>query len=300
MDNYLQINDLYKKYNTQVVLNKVNINIPQNKIFGLLGPNGAGKTSLIRTITQIIAPDSGTIHIKGALLSEKHNRLIGYLPEERGLYKKMKVGEQLLYLAQLKGLSKRDARVNIDNWSGRLGIDTWYEKRIEELSKGMQQKVQFIASVVHNPELLILDEPFSGFDPINTLQLKEEILKLKSNGTTIIFSTHRMDTVEELCDNIALINKGNILLEGNQYEIKSRYKSLTYKAVLSSKLQKPNYDFEIVSEIVNPQNMYEYEIKLKQGNSNDIIAYLISQSELISFNEKIPSMDEIFVQTVNN
>ncbi|TAG61464.1 MAG: ATP-binding cassette domain-containing protein, partial [Runella slithyformis] len=222
--NILETHDVVKQYAEHRALDGVSIAIPKGSIFGLLGPNGAGKTSLIRIITQITAPDAGRVLFEGQPLRPDHIRQIGYLPEERGLYKKMKVGEQLLYLAQLKGLSEKQAMEKLKIWFKKFDIKTWWGKNVEDLSKGMQQKIQFVATVMHEPELIILDEPFSGFDPINANLIKDEILELKEKGSTIIFSTHRMESVEELCDHITLINKSKVVLNGSKKEVKDQFK----------------------------------------------------------------------------
>lgn len=224
----LEVKNIYKQYDKYTALNNVSLSIEPQKIFGLLGPNGAGKTSLIRIINQITGPDSGEIWFNGERLNQNHVNYIGYLPEERGLYKKMSVGEQVMYLAQLKGLKKADAKRKLQAWFKKFEIENWWDKKIEELSKGMQQKVQFIVTVLHEPKLLILDEPFSGFDPINAQLIKNEILELRDKGATIIFSTHNMGSVEELCDNIALINKSEKLLDGSVKDIRDKYKTNTY------------------------------------------------------------------------
>ena len=224
----LEVNNVVKKYGTKTALNNVSLSIPQGSIYGLLGPNGAGKTSLIRIINQITFPDSGSILLDGEKLSPAHVKHIGYMPEERGLYKSMKVGEQALYLAQLKGISKNDAKQQLKYWFDKLEIGDWWDKKIQELSKGMAQKIQFVVTVLHQPKLLIFDEPFSGFDPVNANIIKDEILELKQKGSTIIFSTHRMESVEELCDEIALIHKSNKLLDGSLIDIKKQYRSNTF------------------------------------------------------------------------
>ena len=234
MSHILEAHDIVKQYATHRALDGVSLNVPKGCIFGLLGPNGAGKTSLIRIITQITAPDEGYVLFDDQRLHPNHIQDIGYLPEERGLYKKMKVGEQLLYLAQLKGLSEREAMDKLKVWVKKFDIKTWWTKSIEDLSKGMQQKVQFVATVMHEPKLIILDEPFSGFDPINANLIKDEILELRQRGTTIIFSTHRMESVEELCDHIALVNKSRIILNGSKKEIKNQFKENSYSARPSS------------------------------------------------------------------
>ena len=225
----LSIQNVVKRYADHTALAGVSLEIPKGQIFGLLGPNGAGKTSLIRIINQITAPDEGKVLFDGELLQPKHVEQIGYLPEERGLYKKMKVGDQLMYLAQLKGLSKAEAQSRLKDWFIRLDIKDWWNKPVDDLSKGMQQKTQFIATVVHEPKLLILDEPFSGFDPINANMLKDEILALKERGTTILFSTHRMESVEELCDSMALINHAQVVLTGEKNEVRDQFKKHAYE-----------------------------------------------------------------------
>jgi ABC-2 type transport system ATP-binding protein len=260
-----------------------------------LGPNGAGKTSLIRIINQITAPDSGQIMFNGEPLSPKHVDQIGYLPEERGLYKKMKVGDQLLYLAQLKGMSKSEALSKLKDWFIRLDIKDWWNKPVDDLSKGMQQKTQFIATVVHEPKLLILDEPFSGFDPINANMLKDEILAIKDRGTTILFSTHRMETVEELCDDIALINHSRVVLAGEKVEVQNRYKQNKFKIRYLGNLPAELPGIEILA-----QNGLSATLKLGVGiSSNQAISQLIGHVELLEFQEIIPSFNDIFIQVVN-
>ena len=248
----LKVQNIEKRFINHLALEDVNVSIPENSIYGLLGPNGAGKTTLIRIINRITAPDKGEIFLKGKPLQPNDVNLIGYLPEERGLYKKMKVGEQALYLAQLKGLSKRDALKRLKFWFEKFEIQPWWDKKVEELSKGMAQKVQFVTTILHEPELLIFDEPFSGFDPINANLLKEEILELKKKGSTIIFSTHNMGSVEELCDHITLINKSKNILEGQIDDIKQKYKSNTYEISYNGdtdKLEKSlNEHYEIVEK----------------------------------------------------
>ena len=297
--NILKIAGVSKKYANHVALQDVNFEIPYHIIFGLLGPNGAGKTSLIRIITQITGADTGEIYFKGEPLKPDHIKNIGYLPEERGLYKKMKVGEQLLYLAQLKGLSKADATQKIKTWIERLDIGSWMNKNIEDLSKGMQQKVQFVATVMHEPELIILDEPFSGFDPINANIIKDEILALREKGSTIIFSTHRMESVEELCDNIALINRSRKVLDGSVKNIKNIYKTDTYLVEGAGRLMMLSPDFEVLEQSEN-NGLFRAAIRLKNNaKPNDLLRYLISVVEVHAFREKIPSINDIFIQTVN-
>lgn len=291
----LSIQNVVKRYADHTALAGVSLEIPKGQIFGLLGPNGAGKTSLIRIINQITAPDEGRVLFDGELLQPKHVEQIGYLPEERGLYKKMKVGEQLLYLAQLKGLSKAEAQNRLKDWFIRLDIKDWWNKQVDDLSKGMQQKTQFIATVVHEPKLLILDEPFSGFDPINANMLKDEILGLKERGTTILFSTHRMESVEELCDSIALINHSQVVLTGEKDEVRNRFKKFEYEISYSGKLA-DSKAFEVISIV--PENNRAL-IKLTQPDqTNQAIAALLKQVDLFEFKEVIPSFNDIFIQVV--
>ncbi|MHA8079532.1 ABC transporter ATP-binding protein [Aquirufa regiilacus] len=291
----LSIRNLGKRYADHVALSDVNLEIPKGKIFGLLGPNGAGKTSLIRIITQITGPDSGEILFDGEPLRLAHADQIGYLPEERGLYKKMKVGEQLLYLAQLKGMPKDEAIAKLKEWFIRLDIKEWWNKPVDDLSKGMQQKTQFIATVVHEPKLLILDEPFSGFDPINANMLKDEILAIKARGTTVLFSTHRMESVEELCDEIALINHAQVVLSGNKDEVQNRYKKNQFSI---------RFDGELLAipgiEIVSHESTGHAILRFSEGmGTNEAIALLIQHIRLLEFKEVIPSFNDIFIQVVS-
>ena len=281
--NYLEINNVSKSYGTKKVLNDISIKVPKQSIYGLLGPNGAGKTTLIRILNQITMPDSGQVLLDGKPLNPNDIANIGYLPEERGLYKKMKVGEQAIYLAQLKGMSRREADKRLRHWFTKFEIASWWDKKVEELSKGMQQKVQFIVTVIHEPKLLIFDEPFSGFDPINVNLLKHEILELREKGATILFSTHNMSSVEELCDNIMLINKGEKILEGSVREIKQQYKNHTYDVVY-----RPNEGGEEVRQTVS------------STNPNDLIRDILDKGELVSFNEILPSMNDIFINLVSS
>jgi ABC-2 type transport system ATP-binding protein len=291
----LSIKHVGKQYGAHTALRDINLEIPKGKIFGLLGPNGAGKTSLIRIITQITGPDSGEIYFDGEPLCLAHADQIGYLPEERGLYKKMKVGEQLLYLAQLKGMRKSEAISRLKDWFIRLDIKDWWDKPVDDLSKGMQQKAQFIATVVHEPKLLILDEPFTGFDPINANMLKEEILAIRNRGTTVLFSTHRMESVEELCDDIALINRAQVVLSGNKSEVQSRYKENQFFLRFSGSLPTTPSCFQIIST----QNDHTL-IKLAEGvGTNQAIAELIQHVDLIEFKEFIPSFNDIFIKVVS-
>jgi ABC-2 type transport system ATP-binding protein len=291
----LSIQNVVKRYADHTALAGVSLEIPKGEIFGLLGPNGAGKTSLIRIINQITAPDEGQVLFDGELLQPKHVEQIGYLPEERGLYKKMKVGDQLMYLAQLKGLSKAEALNRLKDWFIRLDIKDWWNKPVDDLSKGMQQKTQFIATVVHEPKLLILDEPFSGFDPINANMLKDEILGLKERGTTILFSTHRMESVEELCDSIALINHSQVVLTGEKDEVRNRFKKHAYEVRYSGDLRE-SAAYEIISKATENTSAI---IKLAQPDqTNPAIAALIKQVDLYEFKEVIPSFNDIFIQVV--
>lgn len=300
MNNILEVHNVVKRYSQHTALNDVSINIPKGVIFGLLGPNGAGKTSLIRIINQITGPDEGHVLFDGQKLNPQHIREIGYLPEERGLYKKMKVGEQLLYLAQLKGLSEKQALEKLKEWFIKFDIKTWWTKNVEDLSKGMQQKIQFVATVLHEPQLIILDEPFSGFDPINADLIKNEILELKEKGSTIIFSTHRMESVEELCDHIALINKSEKVLDGAKSEIKERFKTNTYNIKYSGELLTASNDFEVINTQKIEDNYLSSTIKLNAGTPvNQLIKQIIDQVELRSFGENIPTMNDIFKMVVN-
>ncbi|NJN26746.1 MAG: ABC transporter ATP-binding protein [Cyclobacteriaceae bacterium] len=297
--NILTANNIHKSYGDFKALNNVSLSIPEGSIFGLLGPNGAGKTTLIRIITQIIAADQGIVTINGEPLSSSHIREIGYLPEERGLYKKMKVGDHLLYLAQLKGLSKSEAMDRLKVWFKRFEIAEWWGKKVEDLSKGMQQKVQFVGTVLHNPRLLILDEPFSGFDPINANLIKDEILQLAEDGSTIIFSTHRMDSVEELCDHIVLLNKSEKILEGSKKEIKQTYKTNTFEICHKNPIETVEPGFQLLAQQAIEDGLYKTSIQIENGRGpNELLKSLINQVEVHSFMEKIPDMNEIFISKV--
>ncbi len=307
MDNLLSIDSVSKYFGDYQALNSVSVDIPEGSIFGLLGPNGAGKTTLIRIINQISIPDTGKVLFDGEILSQKNIRDIGYLPEERGLYKSMKVGEQALYLAQLKGMSRTDAKKQLKYWFDKFEIGEWWDKKIVELSKGMAQKVQFIVTVLHKPSLLIFDEPFSGFDPINANIIKDEILKLRNDGSTVIFSTHRMESVEELCDHIALIHKSNKVLDGNLNDIKRQYKTNTFevglvcneqkviKQLISAKFKSVDANFKSLGK--------ELKLNISLGpnqTSNELLNFLSSNAEVNHFIEVVPSANDIFIQTVNN
>lgn len=302
----LEVNKVVKKYGTKTALNNVSLSIPQGSIYGLLGPNGAGKTSLIRIINQITFPDSGSILLDGEKLSPAHVKHIGYMPEERGLYKSMKVGEQALYLAQLKGISKNDAKQQLKYWFDKLEIGDWWDKKIQELSKGMAQKIQFVVTVLHQPKLLIFDEPFSGFDPVNANIIKDEILELKQKGSTIIFSTHRMESVEELCDEIALIHKSNKLLDGSLIDIKKQYRSNTFDVGINTQDEQQLKDFLRTKYQIEDtyfkslDNEVKLSVNLNDKPVNELLQDLIPFGQLTHFSEKIPSINDIFIQTVTN
>ena len=306
MRNLLEIQNIQKKYGNYIALNDVSFHVPKGSVFGLLGPNGAGKTSLIRIINQITMPDRGSVILDGEELQPKHVAYIGYLPEERGLYKSMKVGEQCMYLAQLKGLSKKEAKERLQYWFEKFDIYSWWNKKIQELSKGMAQKVQFIVTVMHQPKLLIFDEPFSGFDPINAQLIAKEILQLRDEGATIIFSTHRMESVEELCDYIGLIDKSNLILEGKLDDIKRRFRSNTFQvgvqtyqpseveAQLRAHFDVFEADFKLLNEGL------KLHVSLRNGSTaNDLLSYLTSHGEVQHFVELIPDANDIFIQAVN-
>jgi len=292
--------NITKRYASHTALDSVSITIPEKSIYGLLGPNGAGKTTLIRIINQIINKDSGEISIFGEALHSKHVEIIGYLPEERGLYKKMKVGDQLLYLAQLKGLSRKDALTRIKVWLDKFEIRDWWHKKVEDLSKGMAQKVQFISTVMHEPKLIILDEPFSGFDPVNAQLITEQILELKEKGSTIIFSTHRMETVESLCDHIALINKSKKILEGPKKQVKDQFKSNTFVIEHRGNHFSLAADrYELIKQESIEDDLFSTTLKAKEGiKGNQVIRDLIDITEVHSFQEKVPSMADIFISLV--
>lgn len=301
----LEVNKVVKQYGDYVALNEVSLSVPKGSIYGLLGPNGAGKTSLIRIINQITFPDRGEIILDGEKLQPKHVQYIGYLPEERGLYTSMKVGEQCLYLAQLKGLSKAEAKKQLEYWFDRLGIQGWWHKKIQELSKGMAQKIQFVVCVLHKPKLLIFDEPFSGFDPVNANVIKDEILALRDEGATIIFSTHRMESVEELCDDIALIHKSNKLLEGKLSDVKRQFKTNSYEVgILSDNVEGLMYDIT-QKFTVGPAHFkslnkeIKLEIQLGKAMPNELLHVLTQRGQVTHFVEKIPSVNDIFIQSVS-
>lgn len=293
----LEVNNVVKQYAGHRALDGVSLEVPENSVYGLLGPNGAGKTTLIRIINCITAPDSGEILLNGKRMTAEDVRHIGYLPEERGLYKKMKIGEQALYLAQLRGMTKKDAQKALKYWFEKFEIQTWWDKKVEELSKGMAQKVQFIITILHNPKLLIFDEPFSGFDPVNADLLKREILELRDKGATIIFSTHNMGTVEDLCENISLVDKSKIVLQGNVAEIRASHATDMY--LLKTRKQVEITDFELINNKTS-NGIYEYTIKKTTGDTNNsLLEKLMKQTEILSFEEILPSMNDIFIKTVS-
>ncbi len=296
---YLETKDVVKRYAHHLALNKVSISVPQGTVFGLLGPNGAGKTTLIRIITRITAPDSGEVLLEGRPSREEDVYRIGYLPEERGLYKKMKVGEQAMYLAQLRGLSKQDAHRELMIWFKRFDIMSWYNRKVEELSKGMQQKVQFISTVIHNPDLLIFDEPFSGFDPVNAGIVKNEMLRLKEEGKTIILSTHNMESVEALCDNIALIHQSEVVLQGRVFDIRNEHRPGIFRFRLYGNV----FDLEHPSfTLLSKEPYHEFiDLRIRKAEgitSNELAKLIFDRYEVVSFDEELPTMNDVFIRTV--
>ena len=296
----LNVKNICKSYVNHRALDNISIDIPRSSIFGLLGPNGAGKTTLIRIINQIINQDSGQILLHGKNINYDDIRKIGYMPEERGLYKKMKIGDFLLFIGKLKGLSRSESINSARDWFNNLEVSNWWNKNIEDLSKGMSQKVQFISTVLHNPDLIILDEPFSGFDPVNTNLIKKNLSRLKDEGKTIIFSTHRMESVDELCDNLAMINKSKKILSGKINDIKSTYKSDIYKIRHLNRIDDKTNNFSVIDSEIAYDNIYESEIKLtKKISSNDLLRLLLSNSiEILEFKQKTPNMNDIFIMKV--
>ena len=297
----IQCTDVCKSFGEKVALDHVSVDIPKGKIFGLLGPNGAGKTTLIRIINRITIPNSGTVLFDGRPITQDDVEKIGYLPEERGLYRKMKVGEQAMYLAQLKGMTARDAAAELKKWFVRFGIESWWNKKVEELSKGMAQKIQFITTVVHKPSLLILDEPFSGFDPVNAQLIREEILRLKDEGATIILSTHNMESVEELCDNIALINKSHVVISGGVEEIRRKYGNNNVELIYTSEqsLNSVADVFKVLSD-TNESGRHTAVLEIAgESTTNDVLAYVMNHGVIVnSFKELVPRMNDIFIKLV--
>ena len=297
----LSIRNIVKQYAGHTALNDVSLEVEKGQVFGLLGPNGAGKTSLIRIINQITAPDSGEVYLNGEKLNQSHINRIGYMPEERGLYKKMEIGEQMIYLARLKGMSRDEAIKKLRYWFEKLEIQAWWTKKIEELSKGMQQKAQFVSTVVHEPDLIILDEPFSGFDPVNAELIKDEILELNQKGATILFSTHRMESVEELCDSIALLNKSKKILDGTVKSIKNSYRNATYLIEYTGNQLDldGSQPFNVIEEIALDDS-FTIRIKLNEGaTANDVLQYLIPKTNINMLQEVVPTMNEIFIEKVS-
>lgn len=301
--NIIEIKGVVKRYSNHTALDQVSINIPEQSVFGLLGPNGAGKTSLIRIITQITAPDSGEILFKGKLLGEEHIAHMGYLPEERGLYKKMEVGEQALYLARLKGLSRPEAMKRLRYWFEKFEIQDWWKKKIEELSKGMAQKVQFVTTILHEPSFLILDEPFTGFDPINAELIKNELLELRNNGTTIVLSTHRMESVEELCSHIALINQSRVIMDGSVKDIRKQYKSNVYEIeYVGNNIGFTNAlwtGFELLDLKEDSEHCKAKVRMIGNHSTNDLLNLLLPHVQILGLREMIPSMNDIFIRKVS-
>ena len=305
MSNILEVQNVVKQYGDYTALNNVSLQVPKGSIYGLLGPNGAGKTTLIRIINQITMPDSGVVLLDGEKLKPEHVQYIGYMPEERGLYKTMKVGEQCLYLAQLKGMPYEEAKKQLKYWFEKFEIEGWWNKKIQELSKGMAQKIQFIVTILHQPKLLILDEPFSGFDPVNANLIKDEIIELNKNGTSIIFSTHRMESVEEMCDYIALIHKSNKLIEGKLEDVKRQHRTNTFQVgIVTNNIE--GLMLQLTHKFILNQTNFKslnddlkLEVHLGQYNSNELLSILTQFGQVTHFVEKIPSVNDIFIQTVS-
>ncbi len=293
----LEVENVVKQFAGHRALDGVSLTVPENSVYGLLGPNGAGKTTLIRIINCITAPDSGEVRLNGKRMTPEDIQHIGYLPEERGLYKKMKIGEQALYLAQLKGMTKADAKKALKYWFEKFEIQSWWDKKVEDLSKGMAQKVQFITTILHEPKLLIFDEPFSGFDPVNADLLKREILELRDKGATIIFSTHNMATVEDLCENISLVDKSKIVLQGNVDEIRASHATNTYLVKSAKKIEAAGFELKVVSQ---KNGIFESQIKKdEKETNNELLQRLMFQTEIIAFEEILPGMNDIFIKTVS-
>ena len=299
----ISVNEVTKKYADHTALDRICLDIPEHCIYGLLGPNGAGKTTLIRILNQITAPDSGEVLVDGEKLSQKHIARIGYLPEERGLYKKMKVGEQAIYLAELKGINKTEAQKRLKEWFDKFEISGWWDKKVEELSKGMQQKIQFITTIIHEPDILIFDEPFSGFDPINANLLKESILGLRDKGSTVLLSTHNMASVEELCDSITLINKGKSILQGKVGDIKRQHDTHKREIIIRCDDMQPLYALgDTYNNIkVEPTDISdEMRLTTYSESPNELLSQLLRIGQLVSYKEVLPSMNDIFIQEVQS
>ncbi|WP_265427089.1 ABC transporter ATP-binding protein [Chryseobacterium sp. YIM B08800] len=300
----LKAEQITKTYNAgkKTALDDFSIHVPKGSIYGLLGPNGAGKTSFIRIINQITQADSGNVFINGEKLNPNHIKDIGYMPEERGLYKNMSVGDQILYFGELKGMTKNDALNEAKKWFDKLNIDQWWKKKLSELSKGMAQKIQFVVTVLHRPHLLILDEPFSGFDPVNANLIKDQIIELKNNGTTIILSTHRMESVEEMCDYVALINNSKKIIDGRVFDVREKFKKNIFGVTLS---EVNDYQFDQfknkygIFNISNENNLVSFDLK-NEADQNNILLDLVNVGKVRSFDERIPSMNEVFINAVSN
>lgn len=304
MDYFIVAENVTRTYEDKIALDNFNIKIPKGSIYGILGPNGAGKTTFIRIINQITKPDSGTIYFNGEPLQPKHISHIGYMPEERGLYKNMKIGEQAIYLAQLKGMNKTEAKSRLEYWFDKLKIEKWWNKKLSELSKGMAQKIQFVVTVLHNPELLIFDEPFSGFDPVNANLIRDEILELKEKGTTILFSSHRMESVEELCDYVALIHNSKKILDGSVKDIRHKFKQGKFNIRITD-IQSHDIEHLLsnhpIENLIKMDNEYSFSIKLSDRESSKfLLSELSSKGTILSFYEEIPSMNEVFINAVNS
>lgn len=304
MDYFIVAENVTRTYEDKIALDNFNIKIPKGSIYGILGPNGAGKTTFIRIINQITKPDSGTIYFNGEPLQPKHISHIGYMPEERGLYKNMKIGEQAIYLAQLKGMNKTEAKSRLEYWFDKLKIEKWWNKKLSELSKGMAQKIQFVVTVLHNPELLIFDEPFSGFDPVNANLIRDEILELKEKGTTILFSSHRMESVEELCDYVALIHNSKKILDGSVKDIRHKFKQGKFNIRIAD-IQSHDIEHLLsnhpIENLIKMDNEYSFSIKLTdRESSKSLLSELSSKGTILSFYEEIPSMNEVFINAVNS
>lgn len=304
MDYFIVAENVTRTYEDKIALDNFNIKIPKGSIYGILGPNGAGKTTFIRIINQITKPDSGTIYFNGEPLQPKHISHIGYMPEERGLYKNMKIGEQAIYLAQLKGMNKTEAKSRLEYWFDKLKIEKWWNKKLSELSKGMAQKIQFVVTVLHNPELLIFDEPFSGFDPVNANLIRDEILELKEKGTTILFSSHRMESVEELCDYVALIHNSKKILDGSVKDIRHKFKQGKFNIRITD-IQSHDIEHLLsnhpIENLIKTDNEYSFSIKLTdRESSKSLLSELSSKGTILSFYEEIPSMNEVFINAVNS
>ena len=298
MSTFIHVENVYKYYDDVCVNNNINLEIPEGEIYGLLGPNGAGKTTLLRMLSTITRPDKGTIFLNGEPLSSKHIKQIGYMPEERGLYKKMNVVDQLLFFAELKGFTRHEAKNEVKYWMTKLEILDWANKKMEELSKGMAQKIQFISTILHKPKLLILDEPFSGFDPVNADLIKNLILELKNNGTTILFSTHRMDNVEELCNKLAIIHKGNKILEGQIHAIRKQYFNNEFVVEFQ---EKPEMTLPFEVKNMQPNQSGNWDVVVHSSNhekTSDVLKYFVNNHEIVGFRENLPSIHQIFVNLV--